>query len=49
MSWTVVNDAPLIQVRASINVETQQEEIRNLIAALEQRLTRKETDNERST
>jgi hypothetical protein len=39
--WTLVDDDnDTIQVRASLNVNTQQDEIRNLIAALEKRLTK---------
>ena len=39
--WTLVDDVnDTIQVRASLNVNTQQDEIRNLITALEKRLTK---------
>jgi hypothetical protein len=39
--WTLVDDVnDTIHVRASLNVNTQQDEIRNLIAALEKRLTK---------
>lgn len=48
MPWTVVDDDPLIQVRATIHHEHDQEELRKLIAALEKRITKKETDNERN-
>lgn len=47
MPWTIVDDDPLIQVRATIHREHDQEELRKLIAALEKRITSKETDNER--
>lgn len=47
MPWTVVDDDPLIQVRATIHREHNQEELRNLIAALEKRITKKEPDNDR--
>jgi hypothetical protein len=39
MSWTVTDDDnDIIQVRASINVQTQQDELRDLIYALDRRL-----------
>lgn len=47
MPWTVVDDDPVIQVRAAIHCERDQEELRNLITALEKRITKKETDHER--
>ena len=34
MSWTTVNDDGVIQVRASIDVDTEQDQIKELIAAL---------------
>ena len=42
--WTLVDDNNTIQVRASLNASTQQDEIRQLIAALEKRLTKEPTD-----
>lgn len=45
MSYTVVDDDVVIQVRASIDRDTQQDELRALIAALEKRL-KKETPND---
>lgn len=47
MSYTVVDDGDMIQVRASIHRETEKDELRDLIAALEKRLN-EETDNDRS-
>lgn len=41
MTWTVVDDDDVIQVRASIK---DQEELRALIAALEKRLTKENPD-----
>jgi hypothetical protein len=45
MSWTVVNDTlERIHVRAIIDLKTENYEIRQLIAALEKRLTKENTD-----
>ena len=38
MTWTVTEDGNVIQVRASIDVETQQDELHAFIEALEKRL-----------
>lgn len=46
MPWTVVDDDLLIQIRATIHCEHDQEELINLITALEKRITKKETDHE---
>ena len=44
--WTLVDDDnDVIQVRASLNASTQQDEIRKLIAALEKRLTKEPADD----
>ena len=43
--WTLVDDNNTIQVRASLNASTQQDEIRQLIAALEKRLTKETLDD----
>lgn len=48
MSYTVVDDGDTIQVRASIDRNKQQDELRALIAALEKRLP-KEPLHERSS
>jgi hypothetical protein len=48
MTWTVVSDDPVIHVRASIP-ESNQEELRALIAALEKCLTKKETEDGQPT
>lgn len=42
MTWTVADDDNKIHVRAIIDRETEQEELRNLIAALEKRVDKKE-------
>ena len=48
MTWTVVNDSnDTINVRAILHLPTQQGEIRELITALEQRLTKKEEPDDR--
>ena len=47
--WTLVDDDnDIIQVRASINASTQQDELRKLIAALEKRLTKERLTDERT-
>ena len=38
MAWTVVDDDGVIQIRASIDPKTQQDQLRDLIVALEKRL-----------
>ena len=39
--WTLTDDdSDIINIRAVLHVSTQQDEIRNLIAALEKRLTK---------
>ena len=44
MTWVVTDDNDAVNVRAIIDVKTQQEELRELIAALEKRLTKENTD-----
>ncbi len=44
MPWTLTDDNDIINIRAIIDVKTQQEELRELIAALEKRLTKENTD-----
>lgn len=43
MSWTVVDDGDMLNVRAVIDSKTEQHEIAALIAALEKRLNIKES------
>ena len=48
--WTLVDDDNnTIQVRASLNASTQQDEIRKLIAALEKSLTKEPADDRPAT
>lgn len=42
--WTLSTDNDTINVRAVIDVKTQQHEIRDLITALEKRITEEKTD-----
>lgn len=50
MTWTIVDDVnDRINVRAVLHVPTQQDEIRALIAALEQRLPREKPDDREPT
>jgi hypothetical protein len=45
LTWTITpDDNDTIHVRAIINVSTQQHELRSLIASLEKRLTKENTD-----
>ena len=44
MPWTLTDDNDIINIRAIIDTKTQQEELRDLIAALEKRLTKENTD-----
>jgi len=44
MPWTLTDDYDIINIRAIIDTKTQQEELRDLIAALEKRLTKENTD-----
>lgn len=44
MSWTIADDDNVIHIRAVLNLETDKDEIRQLIAALEKRLTRESPD-----
>ena len=46
--WTLVDDDDVIQVRASLDASTQQDEIRKLIAALEKRLPKEKLTDERA-
>jgi hypothetical protein len=46
LTWTLVDDEPNINVRAIINPITQQDELRALIAALQQRLPKENPPHE---
>ena len=42
--WTVTDDNEIIHVRAIISTTEQQDQLRNLIIALEKRLSKENTD-----
>ncbi len=44
MPWTLTDDNDIINIRAIIDTKTQQDELRDLIAALEKRLIKENTD-----
>ena len=46
--WTVTDDNEIIHVRAIISTTEQQDQLRNLITALEKRLTKEKLTDERT-
>ncbi len=44
MPWTLTDDNDIINIRAIIDTNTQQDELRDLIAALEKHLTKENTN-----